>query len=116
MATSQRLHVGDLWIFVNVGYLNDDNVGTRAIAQTIRMAHSNNLFYVQLFIGSDIDSSVDVNQCNHNITKTVTAVGQAVACAPVTQRARVRSLIGTSFLGEVFLGFFLTCKTNVRKL
>ena len=34
-----------------------------------------------------------------------TAVGQAVACAPVTQRARVRSLFGTSFLGEVFSGF-----------
>ena len=31
-----------------------------------------------------------------------TAVGQAVACAPVTQRARVRSQVGTSFLGEVF--------------
>ena len=24
MATSQRHHVGGLWIFVNVGYLNDD--------------------------------------------------------------------------------------------
>ena len=33
----------------------------------------------------------------------------------VTQRARVRSPVGTSFLGEVFSGFFLTCKTNVRK-
>ena len=27
---------------------------------------------------------------------------QAVACAPVTQQARVRSPVGTSFLGEVF--------------
>ena len=34
-----------------------------------------------------------------------TAVGQVVAWAPVTQRARVRSPVGTSFLGEVFLGF-----------
>ena len=34
-----------------------------------------------------------------------TAVGQAVACAPVTQRARVRSPVGTSFLGEVFRCF-----------
>ena len=34
----------------------------------------------------------------------------------VTQRARVRSPVGTSFLGEVFSEFFLTCKTNVRKL
>ena len=33
------------------------------------------------------------------------AVGQEVACAPVTQRARVRSPVGTSFLGEVFSGF-----------
>ena len=45
-----------------------------------------------------------------------TAVGQVVACAPVTQRARVRSPVGTSFLGEVFSGFFLTCKKNVGKL
>ena len=45
-----------------------------------------------------------------------TAVEQVVACALVTQRARVRSPVGTSFLGEVFSGFFLTCKTNVRKL
>ena len=48
-----------------------------------------------------------------NITRASqsTAVGQVVACAPVTQRARVRSPDGTSFLGEVFSGFFLTCKT-----
>ena len=38
------------------------------------------------------------------------------ACAPVTQRARVRSPVGTNFLGEVFSGLFLTCKTNVGKL
>ena len=41
---------------------------------------------------------------------------QVVACALVTQRARVRSPVGTSFLGEVFSGFFLTGKTNVGKL
>ena len=45
-----------------------------------------------------------------------TAAGQAVACAPVTQRARVRTSVGTRFLGDVFSGFFLTCKTNVGKL
>ena len=45
-----------------------------------------------------------------------TTVEQAVACMPVTQLARVRSPVGTSFLGEVFSGFFLPCKTNVRKL
>ena len=44
-----------------------------------------------------------------------TAVEQAVACAPVTQRAQVRFPVGTGFLGEVFSVFFLTCKTNVRK-
>ena len=35
-----------------------------------------------------------------------TAVGQAVTCAPVTQRARVRSPVGPSFLGEVLSGSF----------
>ena len=45
-----------------------------------------------------------------------TAVRQAGACALVTQRALLRSPVGTSFLGDVFSGCFLTCKTNVRKL
>ena len=45
-----------------------------------------------------------------------TAVGQVVACALVTQRARVRCPVGTSFMVEVFSGFFFTCKTNVGKL
>ena len=34
-----------------------------------------------------------------------TTVGQAAAYAPVTQRARVRSPVGTGFLGEVISGF-----------
>ena len=34
-----------------------------------------------------------------------TAVEHVVACALVTQRARVRSPVGTGFLGEVFRGF-----------
>ena len=42
-------------------------------------------------------------------------MGQAVACSPVTQRTRIRSPVWTSFLGEVFSGFFLTCKTNIGK-
>ena len=45
-----------------------------------------------------------------------TAVEKVVACALVTQRARVRSPVGTSFLGEVFSGFFLSRTTNVGKL
>ena len=45
-----------------------------------------------------------------------TAVEQTVACVPVTQRTTVRSPIGTTFLGEVFSGFFFTCKTNVREI
>ena len=45
-----------------------------------------------------------------------TAVGQVVACAPVTQWAQALSPFGKSFLGEVLSGFFLTCKTNVGKL
>ena len=49
-------------------------------------------------------------------TQWSTAVEQAVACALVTQRARVRSPVGTGFLGEVFSGVFLICKTNVGKL
>ena len=49
------------------------------------------------------------------VGKLFTAVDQVVACGPVTQRARVRSSVGTSFLGEVLSGFFLTCKTNVGK-
>ena len=40
------------------------------------------------------------------IDRLSTTVGQAVVCMPVTQRARVRSLIGTSFLGEVFFWDF----------
>ena len=43
-----------------------------------------------------------------------TTVEQAVACAFVTQRTRVGSLIWPSFLSEFFSGFFLTCKTNVK--
>ena len=39
---------------------------------------------------------------------------QAVAYAPVTQRARVRSPVGTRILGEVFSGFSLRCKTNAK--
>ena len=35
-----------------------------------------------------------------------TDVGQAVSCAPVTQRARVRSTVGTGFLGDFFFRGF----------
>ena len=41
-----------------------------------------------------------------------TAVDQEVACASVTQRARVRSPAGTSFLGEVFRVF----SSSVRQM
>ena len=58
----------------------------------------------------------DRDQWRAYVRAAFTAVGQAVACAPVTQRARVRIPIGKSFLGEIFSGFFLTCKTNVGKL
>ena len=59
--------------------------------------------------------SVPINLPNSWLKKS-TAVGQVVACAPVMQWARVRSLVGTSFLGEGFLGFFLISKTNVGKV
>ena len=42
-----------------------------------------------------------------------TAVEQVVACALVTQRARVRSPVGTGFLGEVF---FLGFSSPVRQM
>ena len=45
-----------------------------------------------------------------------TAVDEVEACVLVTQRARVRSPVGTGFLGEAFSGFFLTCKSNVEIL
>ena len=61
-------------------------------------------------------TSVARGWATHSPLQSSTAVKQAVARAPVTQRAGVRSPVGTSFLGEVFSGFFLTCKTNVRKL
>ena len=38
-------------------------------------------------------------------SKQSTALEQVVACALVTQRARVRSPVGTGFLGVVFSGF-----------
>ena len=38
-------------------------------------------------------------------TDVLTAVGQAVACAPAMQRARVRSPVGKTFLRDVFRGF-----------
>ena len=46
------------------------------------------------------------------ITIKSTAVEQAVACASVTQWARVRSPVGTSYLGEVFSGFSSIIKAN----
>ena len=58
------------------------------------------------FIGGSMDPRTSLGS---------TAVDQVVACAPVTQRARVGYPTGTSFLGEVFSGFSLTCKTNVGK-
>ena len=43
--------------------------------------------------------------CSAYVHLLSTAVGQAVERAPVTQRARIRSPVGTSFLGEFFRGF-----------
>ena len=62
------------------------------------------------------ESSIISKVVKSNTSDDRENVGQAVACAPVTQQARVRSPVGTGFLGEVFSVFFLTCKTNVRKL
>ena len=73
------------------------------------------IFYLRLlsFLVIKINS-VGVNQLTQTIisyddghislkhVRVSTDVEQAVACAPVTQQARVRSPVGTSFLGEVF--------------
>ena len=40
---------------------------------------------------------------------------QRGSCGPVTQRARSRSPVGTSFLGEVFWGGFLTYRDEFQK-
>ena len=57
-----------------------------------------------------------INKIWKNMKIRSTTVEEVVACALVTQRARVRSPVGRGFLGEGFSGFFLTCQTNVRKL
>ena len=44
-----------------------------------------------------------------------TAVEKTVACARVMSRTRVRSPVGASFLGEVYSGFFFTCKTKCQE-
>ena len=66
----------------------------------------------------DVRVYLDENLPGHWIRQRgpSTAVGQAVACALVMQWVWVQSPVGKSFLGEIFSGFFLTCKTNVRKL
>ena len=64
----------------------------------------------------DLHFKTQQNSVLVSLKNKSTAVEQVVAYASVTQRARVRSPVGTDFLGEVFSGFFLTCKTNVRKL
>ena len=51
-------------------------------------------------------NTISVEFYSLNSLKMSTAVEQVVACALVSQRARVRSPVGTSFLGEVFSGFF----------
>ena len=64
----------------------------------------------------ETNTQADTNKYTNTQTHKFTAVEKVVACALVTQRDRVPSPVGTSFLGEVFSGFFLTCQTNVRKL
>ena len=54
---------------------------------------------------SPSDGRICINRTICLLNLQSTAVGQVVACAPVTQRARVRSPVGTSFLGEIFGGF-----------
>ena len=52
-----------------------------------------------LFPCENINTVTDVQLLKGTLP---TAVGQVVACVPVTQRTRVRSPVGTSFLGGVF--------------
>ena len=66
-----------------------------------------NIYQLSCWTISDSALEVDIplkGLISTGITKS-TAVGQAVAWAPVKQRVRVRSPVGTSFLGEGFSGF-----------
>ena len=47
-----------------------------------------------------------VPEDRHHKLESSTAVGQAAACTSVTKWVRVRSSVGTGFLGEVSLGVF----------
>ena len=58
---------------------------------------------VMAYGGKQILLPCDGNKYDRHLS---TAVGQAVACATVTQRARVRFPVRTSFLDEVFFGVF----------
>ena len=97
-----------------------DNAGPGSVLA--RRDSLNNIFHFHMsymlpgFINFNLQQeNLILNTCGLARHMT-TAVGQVVACVPVMQRARVRSPVGTSFLGEAFSWFFLTCKTNVRKL
>ena len=74
-------------------------------------------YFPSQFLCSDHDYNCDYDnstlRCHEFCWKTSniaiagsTAVEQVVACALATQRARVRSPVVISFLGEVFLGVF----------
>ena len=56
------------------------------------------------------DHIITGDECGQNFLTFIlglsTAAEQVVACALVTQRALVRSPVGTGFLGEVFFGVF----------
>ena len=76
------------------------------IIHSIQM--NNPFFFVIIFILYN-NTSRYLGEYNGNCIefshKFSTSVGQAVACAALTQRARIRFPVGISFLGEVFRGF-----------
>ena len=55
--------------------------------------------------GNEIEFEFRASVYLNNMISESTSVDQAVACAPVTQRALVQFPVGISFLGRFFRGF-----------
>ena len=72
---------------------------SKSCANTSRLGYAEN--FINIF-----QDEIQAAHWSYDQISLFTALGEVVACAPVMQRARVRSPVRTSFLGEVFfLGF-----------
>ena len=76
----------------------------QTLATLIKMACEEKCFNIMCSFLEDLSVIIEVAYYKeiHSAKVKSTAVEQVVACALVTQRARVQSPVGTSFLGEVF--------------